>query len=164
MSGHKKKQRRAPSLLQRFDVRQEQIAAILERTRAVLSDVEHATLSSIVDTLALVQAELQGKTTSIDRLRKMIFGASTERTRDVLGDSTDDTGATLEPKVAGAEAKSSPTQAPAAPRSKAPGHGRNGAAAYTGATRVTVPHPDLLRAINDFDGAFFTIGDASSVW
>ena len=143
MSGHKKKQRRAPSLLQRFDVRQEQIAAILERTRAVLSDVEHATLSSIVDTLALVQAELQGKTTSIDRLRKMIFGASTERTRDVLGDSTDDTGATLEPKVAGAEAKSSPTQAPAAPRSKAPGHGRNGAAAYTGATRVTVPHPDL---------------------
>ena len=55
MSGHKKK-RPPPSLLQRIDVRQEEIAAILERTRAVLSDAEHATLSSIVDTVALVQA------------------------------------------------------------------------------------------------------------
>jgi len=47
MSGNKK-QRHPPSLLQRIDVRQEEIAAILERTRAVLSEEEHATLSSIV--------------------------------------------------------------------------------------------------------------------
>jgi hypothetical protein len=42
-----------------------------------------------------------------------------------------------EPKQPGAAAL------PAAPRPKAPGHGRNGAAAYTGATRVTVAHPHL---------------------
>jgi transposase len=128
-----KKQRPPPSLLQRIDVRQEEIAAILERTRAVLSDAEHATLSSIVDTVALVQAELQGKDASLERLRRMIFGASTESTRNVLGEKLSEQG----------RATSSATQDPATPRPKPPGHGRNAAAAYTGASQVTVTHPHL---------------------
>jgi hypothetical protein len=85
MSDHKKK-RRPPSLLQRIDVEQKRIAAILERTRTVLSVEEHATLSSLVDTVAWVQAELQTKDASLERLRKMIFGASSESTRNVLGE------------------------------------------------------------------------------
>ncbi len=132
MSGHKKK-RPPPSLLQRIDVRQEEIAAILERTRAVLSTEEHATLSSIVDTVAWVQAELQTKDASIERLRRMIFGASTESTRVVLGDEASEPGSAASPA----------TGDPATPRPKPPGHGRNAAAAYTGATQVTVAHPDL---------------------
>ena len=84
MSGHRKK-RRAPPLLQRIDVEQKRLAAILERTRTVLNAEEHATLSSLVDTVAWVQAELQTKDASLERLRKMIFGASTESTRHVLG-------------------------------------------------------------------------------
>jgi transposase len=130
MSGNKK-QRSPPSLLQRIDVRQEEIAAILERTRAVLSDAEHATLSSIVDTVALVQAELQGKDASLERLRRMIFGATTESTRNVLGEKRG------EPAAEGS------TEEPPAPRPKPPGHGRNAAAAYTGAEQVTVAHPHL---------------------
>ena len=136
MSGNKKK-RRPPPLLQRIDVEQKRIAAILERTRTVLSAEEHATLSSLVDTVAWVQAELQTKDASLERLRKMIFGASSERTRDVLGDSTEQTELTP-----GAEPPGASTL-PATPRPKAPGHGRNGAAAYTGATRVSVAHPYL---------------------
>ncbi|HEY5264892.1 MAG TPA: IS66 family transposase [Steroidobacteraceae bacterium] len=130
MSDHKKR-RPPPSLLQRIDVRQEEIAAILERTRAVLSEAEHATLSSIVDTVALVQAELQGKDASLERLRRMIFGAITESTRNVLGEKRG------EPTPA-----ISTDEAPA-PRPKLPGHGRNAAAAYTGAEQVAVAHPDL---------------------
>ena len=42
MSSHKKK-RRPPPLLKAMDVEQQRIAAILERTRAVLSDEAHAT-------------------------------------------------------------------------------------------------------------------------
>ena len=38
-----------------------------------------------VDTVALVQAQLQTKDASIERLRHMIFGATTESTRNVLG-------------------------------------------------------------------------------
>ena len=114
-----------------MDVEQQKIAAILERTRAVLNDEEHATLSNIVDTVALMQAELQGKDASLERLRRMIFGATTESTRNVLGEQRD------EPPDAGS------TEEPRAPRPKPPGHGRNAAAAYTGAEQITVAHPTL---------------------
>ena len=65
----------------------EEIAAILERTRAVLErrrsrDAQAAS----IDTLALITAQLQAKDASIERLRRMIFGATTESTRNVLGE------------------------------------------------------------------------------
>jgi transposase len=130
MSSRKKKSR-PPPLLKTIDVEQKRIAAILERTRTVLSDEEHATLSSIVDTVALVQAELQGKDASLERLRRMIFGATTESTRNVLGE-----------KRGELPAAASTDEARAA-RPKPPGHGRNAAAAYTGAEQVAVSHPAL---------------------
>ena len=61
----------------------------------------------------------------------MIFGATTESTRNVLGERRS------EPAAADS------TDEPAAPRPKPPGHGRNAAAAYTGAEQITVRHPDL---------------------
>jgi transposase len=130
MSSRKKKSR-PPPLLKTMDVEQKRIADILERTRAVLNDEEHATLTSLVDTVAWVQAELQAKDASLERLRHMIFGATTESTRNVLGEMRGD------PPAVGS------TEEPPAPRPKPPGHGRNAAAAYTGASQVTVAHPDL---------------------
>ncbi len=130
MSSRRKKSR-PPLLLKAMDVEQKRIAAILERTRAVLNDEEHATLTGIVDTVALMQAELQCKDASLERLRRMIFGATTESTRNVLGEKHG------EPPAAGS------TEEPTVPRPKPPGHGRNAAAAYTGAEQVTVTHPDL---------------------
>jgi transposase len=128
MSGHKKT-RHAPKTPPPQAVSREEMAAILERTRAVLSPEEHATLTGAIDTLAQVTAQLQTKDASIERLRRMLFGASTETSRNVLGEDT---------------ATASPSTAPnATPRPKAPGHGRNAAAAYTGAQQVTVAHPDL---------------------
>jgi transposase len=69
----------------RSGVHQDRIAQILERTRAVLDAEEHATLSGIVDSVALIQAESQTKDALLERLRRMIFGASTESTHNVLG-------------------------------------------------------------------------------
>ena len=135
MSGHRKK-RRAPPLLQRIDVEQKRLAAILERTRTVLNAEEHATLSSLVDTVAWVQAELQTKDASLERLRKMIFGASTESTRHVLG------GEATEKHEHGSASSPAPID-PSKPRLRPPGHGRNAAAAYTGAEQVSVRHPHL---------------------
>src|ERR1019366_1740442 len=108
-----------------------------------LSAEEHATLTGAIDTLALVTAQLQTKNASLERLRRILFGASTETTRNVLGEDTDEKGGVPGTAAAGADAASTPTQDNAAPRPKAPGHGRNGAAAYTGATQVRVAHPDL---------------------
>jgi transposase len=127
-----RKKRPVPPLLKTIDVEQKRLAAILERTRAVLNDEEHATLSSLVDTVALMQSELQCKDASLERLRRLIFGAFTESTRNVLGE---------EPGEPGSAESATPT--PGTPRPKPPGHGRNAAAAYSGAKQVAVKHPDL---------------------
>ena len=110
-------------------VSREELAAILERTRAVLSAEEHAKLTGAIDTLAQVTAQLQAKDASIERLRRMLFGASTETSRNVLGGNTQ------------GSAPSHPSNT--APKEKAPGHGRNAASAYTGAQQVSVHHPQL---------------------
>ena len=143
MTRHKDKRRQTGTPPQRLDVHMDEVAAALARARALISAEDHALLSRVVDTLAWVTAEFHLKTVSIDRLRKMIFGASSEKTSDVLSEDTVATGVTLESEVPAAEAASPPMQDPATPRPKAPGHGRNGAAAYTGATQVSVAHPDL---------------------
>ncbi len=128
MSGPGKK-RRGPKTPPAQAVSREEMAAILERTRAVLSPEEHAKLAGAIDTLAQVTAQLQTKDASIERLRRMIFGASTETSRNVLGTN--------------APAASSSAPLDTALKPKAPGHGRNAAAAYTGAQQVTVMHPQL---------------------
>ena len=116
-----------------LDVDLAEIQAIIERTRVgPLSAEESAILEALMHTVAFVTAELQSKRTSIARLRALLFGAKTERTRDVLGRQAQP-GAGGD-TAAGAQAKARP---------KAPGHGRRRAAAYTGAETVAVPHPSL---------------------
>jgi transposase len=125
----RKKQKPQP---ERIEVSVEEISAIVERTQTgALSAEDHAKLKAAIDTFALVTAQLQTKDASIERLRHMIFGATTESTRNVLGEKHS------EPPAAGS------TKEPAVPRPKPPGHGRNAAAAYTGANQVMVVHPDL---------------------
>ena len=126
MSGGKKKKHFKPRPSAAQTVSREEMAAILERTRAVLSPEEHAKLTGAIDTLAQVTAQLQAKDASIERLRRMLFGATTESSRNVLAENTlgGDTSNTIA-------------------KEKAPGHGRNAAAAYTGAQQVSVPHPQL---------------------
>jgi len=51
-----------------------------------LSETDCATLKSAVDTLAFLTQELSAKGTTIERLRKMLFGASTEKTSQVIDD------------------------------------------------------------------------------
>ena len=50
-----------------------------------MSAADHAKLKAAVDTLAFLTAELQAKGTSLDRLRRLLFGAPTETTRTILG-------------------------------------------------------------------------------
>ena len=117
------------------------LAAIVERTQTeALTAADHAILKAAMATLAFLMAELQAKKTSLERLRRMLFGAKTEKTRDVLKDPATEPAPGTE--TAGSEAKS-PSPAASAPKPKVPGHGRNAASAYTGAEQVAVAHPDL---------------------
>jgi len=105
-----------------------ELVDIVERAKAgPLSDADHATLKTAIDTLAFLTQELAAKGTTIDRLRRMLFGASTEKTSQVVGSDGDRGRA----------------QARNADRPKPPGHGRNGAAAYPGAKKIQVPHTAL---------------------
>jgi transposase len=131
-----KRKRRKP---QHRDVRHEELGAIVDRAGAAALGAEDvAKLRAAVDTLALITAELERKGTSLERLRRMLFGASTERTRDVLGETGRAGGGDGDALAGGArtdEAVASPT--------RRQGHGRNGADAYPRAARVTVAHETL---------------------
>ena len=104
------------------------LAVIVERTRGALSQEDFATLKAAMDTLAFVTAELQAKGTSVERLRRLLFGAPTEKTDAVL-------------RKAGQPAGRAQQQAE--DKAPTPGHGRTAAAAYTGASREKVAHASL---------------------
>lgn len=98
---------------------------------------------------------LRAKTISIQRLRKMIFGSSTERTSAVLpsqtsatatdtavnttspGEGTTDGGETATPA---SDPASQNTPPPGSPKT---GHGRTPAEAYTGCATVLITHASL---------------------
>jgi hypothetical protein len=112
----------------RIDLKLDELPGLLERTKEILSPEDHALLKAMTETLTFVARELLAKTTTIERLRHLLFESKTEKTSSVLGERATP-GETAERKP-GAKAKP-------------PGHGRNGAAAYTGAEKVKVPHPSL---------------------
>ena len=136
----KRRRHRHASSPRRRDLPLAELLGIVERAKAgALNEADCATLKSAVDTLAFLTQELSAKGTTIERLRKMLFGASTEKTSQVIDDDTA-TGGTADQggaPDAGATGDSGPD------KPKRPGHGRNGAAAYSGATKIKVPHPSL---------------------
>ena len=121
-------------MTKRREVDPQKLAAALERARASLSAEDYELLKGTADTLAVVTQELERRGASIQRLRHMLFGASTEKTEQVLGQD-----AQAARKAARDACRGDDDHA------KRKGHGRNGAAAYSGAERVKVPHASLHR-------------------
>ena len=100
-------------------------------------DKDYETTRTVVQSYVDLVDLLKGKNISIRRLRKMLFGASTETTAAVIGNAADS-----QPPPSGSEADSetSPKNDPPTPGQ---GHGRNGADAYRGAEKIEVPHESL---------------------
>jgi transposase len=129
-----------------------ELEALLTRVRETLGEDAYQTLQAVVETLAFLTRLLQDKNTTIGRLRKLIFGARTEKRRNVFPKTpaesaeTDSAAADSTPDDAptpGADAEPAPQTRPTKPKNKPKGHGRNGAAAYLGATHLPVSHPCL---------------------
>ena len=120
------------------EVRFDELSAIVERTKVALSAADHAKLKAAMDTLAFVTAELQTTQTSLDRLRRLLFGAKTETTRTIVGAGA----APGAPRPGASPRTEAGRSAAGAAR---PGHGRTAAPAYTGADTVTIAHPTLHR-------------------
>ena len=130
-----------PSPIQRTELGMEELESILQRARtSPLDEEDCAKIKAVFETYWYLTDQLENKATTIDRLRKIIFGSSSEKIRDVIPQ----TQAAPPPTVSdGAEPTPSadPQQEPTSP--KRPGHGRNGAKAYEGATKVPVAHESL---------------------
>lgn len=90
--------------------------ALVAQVRENLPEATALKLIRILELIGCLLDLLDQKNLSIDRLRKLCFGATTEKTRQ------------------GTKPKK---------QKKAKGHGRNSHRSYTGAERVRIPHPSL---------------------
>jgi len=136
--------RRKNKPTRRVQVPIEQLNAIVERTRGALSVDEHATLQAAVDTLARLTEELETQTTTLERVRRLIFGPRTETTDTVLGkeqqEQSEDAAA---PNPSAGDAAPAATDGDTPRKPPRPGHGRNGAEDYPRAPRIAVAHSTL---------------------
>jgi transposase len=126
--------RNAPEIL---ELDAEQTEALLCRLEArQLTPEDFESLRAALQSYLYVTQLIDHKSTTIARLRKLLFGVETEKTAAVTGREPA-SGAQVEP-VATSAADSSREAA-----KKPKGHGRNGADDYPGAKRVNVAHASL---------------------
>ena len=125
--------------VERRDIDLGELTAIVERAaQAHLSAEDRDKLKAALDTLAFLTNEIGAKGMTIERLRRMLFGARTEKTDKIFPD------APKEHDAAGATPSSdAPPGEAGKQRPRRPGHGRNGADAFTGAVKVCVVHGTL---------------------
>jgi transposase len=123
--------------IQTIDLQMDEVQALLERARTSMSPDDYARLEAMVDTLVYLLDVLEDKRTTIDRLRKLLFGSGSEKTRDVIKPDAEGAGPARD------AAASHEHSDPNGEASKRKGHGRNGADAYTGAEKVRVPCESL---------------------
>src|SRR5580658_10925778 len=115
---------------ERLDVTSEELAALVEAVREALGETGYQKLQAAIRTLGYVTELLETRQATLEKLRRLLCHSSTEKTKTVL-------------KQAGIETGEKKRKTPESPKSKAPGHGRNSAAAYRGARKVEVPHASL---------------------
>lgn len=138
------KARKKPNII---EIDMGKLADVLRRAEAALDAKDYETLKAFVASHAYLTELVADKEMSLARLRKIVFGARTEKTAAVIGRGKDS-----EPSQppGAAESADSPTDVPekeaaaeAEPKPKRPGHGRNGAKAYYGAEKIPVGHSTL---------------------
>jgi hypothetical protein len=112
----------------RVQVPIKRLDAIVEQTRsAPLDEDDHATLKAAVDTLARLTEELETKTTTLERVRRLIFGPSSERTDTVLGKDSPEGAPPPDTDPSGGDTETPATEGDRQGKPPRKGHGRNGA-------------------------------------
>jgi hypothetical protein len=140
-----------PPAVARINVNLHELGVHLERARAALGEDGYQQLKAAMDTLAYLTQLVEDKTTTIRRLRQLLFGARTEKTGQVLptegpeGEAAapaNPDGPSRPPGASGVpQATAPPEEGAAATPSK--GHGRNGVEAYAGARKIPVAHASV---------------------
>jgi len=127
-----------PGNPERIELEMSELEAILERSKTTpMSEEGYQKLHAAMETLVFLTQELEKKRVSVQRLKQLLFGATTETTRQVMERIPDEAGKEGQSAESSGQAKETES------RQKAKGHGRNGAEAYTGADKVCVRHESL---------------------
>src|ERR1700690_406166 len=112
--------------MERLEVSTGELETLLETARREpLGEEGYEKLRAAIRTLAYVTELLGKQETSLAALRELLCPATTEKTAKVLEQAGIDAGEKRAEHV---------------PKTAVAGHGRNGAAAYSGARKVPVPH------------------------
>lgn len=116
-----------------------EIAELLERVKIrALTEGDYDLIEDLAELVLCLNDLLADKNASIERLRKMLFGASTETTRAVLGEDEE------KPE----EPPGDETASEEGETKKRKNHGRKSASDYPGANRVQVKLEDLKPGCN----------------
>ena len=138
-----------------LELSMDELRQLVEQAHNALSDEEYTQLKAAIETLGHLTQLIEDKDTTLRYLRRILFGVSTEKSSKVLGEKPENQGSgkdqdtggeELESSSATAGASSAGTEAdsePQKPTEPTPGHGRNGANAYTGARKEFVPNPQV---------------------
>jgi transposase len=139
--------RHAPEII---EVDRNQVEEVLRRVEQALDEKDAQLIRAVFQSYAYVADLVEDKNTSIRRLRQLFFGARTEKTAKVIERSADPAAPVPQGATAASEGGNGPAPAETSAATEAEnsrpavqGHGRNGADAYRGATRVEVAHPTL---------------------
>lgn len=125
------------------EVKLQELKAIIERAKSgVLSGGDVEQLEAAVDTLAFLTQELEKKGVSIKRLRQLIFGSSSEKTRDVFKDDKVDNQQS-ESAAYGNDNAEEQSKTGEREKPKRKGHGRRPAEQYRTAEKISVEHQRL---------------------
>lgn len=113
----------------RIDLSLEQVDALLKRVETgCLQDGDYQIIKAMVETIHLLSNAVDEKAASIRRLLRMLFGDRTEKLEKIIKEK---------------ESSPNPAEEKKDEKEKPKGHGRNGAAEYTGSEKVVVSHQDL---------------------
>jgi transposase len=128
-----------PSSTQQTEISISELEAIIKRSATEpLNKQERQTLLEVSQTLQYVTEQLEKKGISIARLKKLLFGASTETLDNLIQDDSESGD-----KDNKNDDKNQDSEIDLKTKEKPKGHGRNGADAYTGAPKVKVSHETL---------------------
>jgi len=133
--------------IERVDINMKELEALLERAKAApLSEEDYAKLKGVVATLGYLTNLLEDRKTTIQKLRQLLFGESTEKTANLLKTDAQHAAAGTGPVQSdGICTPPADLGGGQAPKSdvKPKGHGRNGASSYIGATKIKICHESL---------------------
>jgi transposase len=118
----------------------DRLEALLQRAEAALAEEDYELIKALAESYAYLTGLVEDKGTTIQRLRKLLFGSPTEKTRGVIPQKNEETAAASAETPTDLTEPADREEETVAERQ---GHGRNGADAYSGAEKIQVTHESL---------------------